>query len=85
MYAIRSYYETGNYEKVARDMKGCARQIKATALRKRKETAAAMADDTVTIKQGVEILDALNWLKRTSSHLNRISQHLEAAVLSAGN
>jgi phosphate:Na+ symporter len=61
-----------------------AKKIKKFVFESRESLTALMADDTVSIIEGGNALEALKWLSRTSSHIARISKHMEAAFARAG-
>lgn len=64
--------------------KKSAKKIKKFVSQTRDSLTALMADDTVSIIEGGNALEALKWLRRTSVHIARISKHLEAAFARAG-
>lgn len=61
-----------------------AKKIQKFVSHTRDSLTALMADDTVSIIEGGSALEALKWLNRTSSHVARISKHMEAAFARAG-
>jgi phosphate:Na+ symporter len=61
-----------------------AKKIQLFVSETRASLTALMADDTVSIIEGGNALEALKWLDRTSIHIARIGQHMEAAFVRAG-
>jgi len=51
---------------------------------KREKITLLMADGTISLDEGTYYLQTIRWLQRTSTHITRISYHLEQSTLSAG-
>ncbi|UFH60066.1 Na/Pi cotransporter family protein [Sulfurovum mangrovi] len=76
--------DISNYNESTIFGKKSEKKIKKFVFESRESLTALMADDTVSIIEGGNALEALKWLSRTSSHIARISKHMEAAFSRAG-
>ena len=78
------FLENNDYAKAAHHAKKSVRKIKKYASHSRDTLTELIADGTVDIIEGGKALDAMKWLDRVSTHISRISRHLEGAAASAG-
>ena len=76
--------EKQNYNEATIFGRKSARKIRKFVSHRRETLTSMMADDSVSIIEGGNALEALKWLRRTSAHIARISKHLEAAFARAG-
>ncbi|MDM5271939.1 Na/Pi symporter [Sulfurovum sp. zt1-1] len=81
---VLKFLDDGDYEKAEQYAKKNARKIKKYASHSRDTLTELIADGTVDIIEGGKALDAMKWLDRVSTHIARISRHLEGAAASAG-
>lgn len=60
------------------------KNVEETVEQQRQKITLLMADGTLSLDEGTYHLEAIRWLQRSSTHITRISHHLEQAIISAG-
>lgn len=76
--------EQKSYQKAYECAKESEIKIKNSVNAERKYITASMAKGAISIPQGTQKLEAIRWVKRSSSHLTGITYHLHQATLNAG-